>query len=139
MQAFTYSFLLMLALLPCSTLACMPRDGYAYKVPTEAERTAGADVVFVAKVSAIMEAPEMRRSSQRPYLYRVTMNVSRWLKGSGDAALVIFDTGGTDCDFLTGISHIWIPDGANNSSFRWQVFARRSQGQLRVISAYRMR
>jgi hypothetical protein len=139
MKAFSYSFLSMLALLPCSTLACMPRDGFEYKVPTEAERTAEADVVFVARVSAMMEAPEMRRTSEHPYIHRVTMNVSRWLKGSGDTALVIFDTGGTDCDFLTGISHIWIPQGASMSSFQWHVFARRSQGQLWVISAHRMR
>src|SRR4051812_16974915 len=127
--------LLVISLLPSAAWACKPVYGYEYKIPSEMERIAEADVVFIASSVAVKDAPEMQEISHHPYTYRVTMDVERWVKGSGNRAQIVFDTGGTDCDFLSGISHIANLIHANNGAFLGRVFARRSHGQLWVITA----
>lgn len=139
MNLLTYCCFLILAVLPHFSFACRPIAGHEYKIPTEEERSAEADVVFSGRVVAVKEAPEMSAITQHPHTYLLTMDVGRWLKGSGRSPLEIVDTAGTDCDGLLGISHIFIPVGSSLPSSEWRVFARKSQGRLWVITAYQVK
>jgi hypothetical protein len=113
--------------------------GVEYKVPNDLERFADADVVFNGNIVGMKESPEMSKVTQHPYTYVYTMRVERWFKGSGDKSLEIVDTGGTDCDLLFGVSHLFIPEGRSLPSSEWRVFARKSQGRLWVLSAHLVR
>ncbi len=89
-------FLFLISLLPFAAWACKPVVGYEYKIPSETERIAEADVVFIARSVAIEQVPEKKDISQPIYTFRVTMSVERWIKGSGHHQQIVFDTGGTD-------------------------------------------
>jgi hypothetical protein len=131
MKVITNICLFIAALLPCAVLACSVVNKPGGWIPSEKEKIANADVVLVARVVAIKEEQIVKL----PYIYRVTLYVKKWVKGSGDPALEIFDMTGTDCDEVFGIRHIYDSDGVNHTNSQWRIFARRSDEKLWVITA----
>lgn len=114
-------------------LACKPVAGVAYPTPTQEERYAQADVVFIARVASVTSAPGV---PPRGHAYVLALDVERWTKGSGAPRMEVFDTAGTDCDSLFGIQHIAAETNARSS--HWRVYAARREGRLWVVTAERL-
>lgn len=136
MRTLASCLLVTACLLPQWTFACKPTAGQAIKALTEEEKYSGAQLVFVGTVIALRQAPAWKSASQHPHLVQATLAVKHWLKGSGGSLVEMMDTAGTDCDPLTGISHIAAQ--AHPLSSTWQVYAREAHGRFWIITADRV-
>jgi len=123
---------------PTLSLGCRPIAGHDYRVPTKEERHAQADLVFTGKAIRMKKVPDMEGvPGQHPYRFMFTMKVEKWMKGSGERTLDVFDTTGTDCDSLFGINHLAMDADPLSSS--WWLYVRKHEGRYWVITADRLK
>jgi len=137
-KTIAYVCLLIFVAHPTLSFGCRPIAGREYKVPTKEERYAQADLVVSGTIMHMKKAPDMEGvPGQHPYTFVVTLEVEKWVKGSGERKLDVFDTTGTDCDYSFGIHHLATEERLESS--RWLLYVRRYQGRYWVITAERLK
>ena len=134
MKPLAYLCLVFILGFPQISFGCRPIAGHKYPAPTEAELFAKADLVFFGTVVQLRDAPELRDITHHPNTVMLSMKVQKWEKGSEGELLQVVDTGGTDCDSLSGIFHVELPNRNAVPSPGWRVFARTSNGHNFVIT-----
>lgn len=101
---------------------------------TEQQKSALADIVAVGTVAEMREALDLEKDLNWPHVYRISMHIQKYLKGSGPLVLQFVDTTGTDCDAEE--SHI--PLYRNPLSGTWRVFIGKRKDVLWVDHAERL-
>ncbi len=111
MKFHRYLCLLLLACFPQLSFACKPVHGFHRHIPTAGERDAAADLVFSGKVVALKRGEEVAALANDPHYTRMfTMEVAKWVKGTGGNSIEVFDTTGSDCDHgphIRGVGEQW--------------------------------
>jgi len=116
---------------------CKLIAGHEYRIPTKEERYAQADLVFTGKAVWMKRAPDVEWvHGQHPHTFVFTIEVEKWMKGSGEARLEVFDTTGTDCDPTFGVQHMAMDSDPLSS--RWTLYVKRRDGRLWLATAERM-
>jgi hypothetical protein len=100
---------------------------------TEQQKLALADIIVIGTVAEMKEASDLEKEMNWPQVYRISMNIQKYLKGSGPAALQLVDTRGTDCD----PEEAHIPLYRNPLSGTWRVFIGKRKELLWVDHAER--
>ncbi|WP_426801838.1 hypothetical protein [Xanthomonas campestris] len=133
MKNLSYSLIAMFVILfsdyssACSILASSPPT-----ILTEKEQTRLAELVIVGRVTEMQKVLKPAEH-QHPYTFRLKITVEQWVKGSGSKTLEVFDTTGTGCDDVFGITHIAFANPPLGS--KWKIYIVRHQGQLYVGNA----
>ena len=130
MKTSTYFRLAVLALTPHIALACKPVAGL--QPPTDEEKLRGTDLAVIGTVTGKKEAPALQNETGHAHPFLITVDVQKWLKGSGTHSLEFVDTTGTDCDE----SHIALQ--ADPRATQWKIYARQQQGRLVISTAHRL-
>ena len=101
---------------------------------TEQQKLSLADIVAVGTIAEMKEAPDLEKALNWPHVYRISIHIQKYLKGSGPVVLQLVDTTGTDCDAEE--SHI--PLYLNPLSGTWRVFIGKRKDALWVDLAERL-